>query len=83
MFSRGGGLSKLSRICFCLETCHGHDSIAAESPQHASSPHLLRTFTHWSALLQDIDEKAEEAYKKMEDAFRVQLGLLPEGVTAS
>ena len=34
-------------------------------------------------LLQDIDEKAEEAYKKMEDAFRVQLGLIPEAVTAA
>lgn len=35
------------------------------------------------SLLQDIDEKAEEAYKKMEDAFRVQLGLIPEAVSAS
>lgn len=44
------------------------------------TPHA---FARWSALLQDIDEKAEEAYKKMEDAFRVQLGLIPEGMTAS
>ena len=34
-------------------------------------------------MMQDIDEKAEEAYRKMEDAFRVQLGLIHEGVTAS
>jgi len=33
--------------------------------------------------VQDVDEKAEEAYKKMEDAFRVQLGLIPEGVAVT
>ena len=46
-----------------------------------SSPILEHSLTQF--LLQDIDEKAEEAYKKMEDAFRVQLGLTPEAVTAS
>lgn len=34
-------------------------------------------------LMQDIDEKAEEAYRKMEDAFRVQLGLVPDGVAVT
>ena len=34
-------------------------------------------------VMQDIDEKAEEAYRKMEDAFRVQLGLLPDGVAVT
>ncbi|KAL0054665.1 hypothetical protein WJX82_000717 [Trebouxia sp. C0006] len=31
----------------------------------------------------DIDEQAEEAYRKMEDAFRVQLGLVPDGVAVT
>ena len=34
-------------------------------------------------LMQDIDEKAEEAYRKMEDAFRIQLGLIPDGVAVT
>jgi hypothetical protein len=34
-------------------------------------------------LMQDIDEQAEEAYRKMEDAFRVQLGLVPDGVAVT
>lgn len=34
-------------------------------------------------LMQDIDEKAEEAYRKMEDAFRIQLGLVPDGVAVT
>ena len=33
--------------------------------------------------MQDIDEKAEEAYKKMEDAFRVQLGLTTESIAVT
>ena len=33
--------------------------------------------------VQDIDEKAEEAYKKMEDAFRVQLGLTTESIAGT
>ncbi len=36
-----------------------------------------------SVMLQDIDEKAEEAYRKMEDAFRIQLGLIPDGVAVT
>lgn len=32
---------------------------------------------------QDIDEKAEEAYRKMEKAFKAQLGLIPEGVAVT
>ena len=34
-------------------------------------------------MLQDIDEKAEEAYRKMEEAFRVQLGLTQESVAVT
>lgn len=34
-------------------------------------------------MLQDIDEKAEEAYRKMEEAFKTQLGLVPEGVAVT
>lgn len=49
-------------------------------PSKASSLLIQHNLTH--PLLQETDEKAEEAYKKMEDAFRVQLGLIAEGVTA-
>lgn len=65
-------------LCVCLEYCTGH---CVSESLYTSSPILEHSLTQF--LLQDIDEKAEEAYKKMEDAFRVQLGLTPEAVTAS
>lgn len=60
-----------------------NDSCASASHRDKSSDAACMMCITCIVMLQDIDEKAEEAYRKMEEAFKSQLGLVPEGVAVT